>query len=85
MCDLKSEMVVKKDGQGNIVNQGTQQTMICSDNSIERVAIKQAGVAKNCGLYTYIVTLQGRAVEQQGLACEKFNGHWEIIPNYRGR
>ena len=85
MCDIKSEMVVKKDGQGNIVNQGTKETMICSDSNIERMAIKQSGVAKNCGEYTYYVTLNGKPIQQRGLACEKFNGNWEVIPNYSVR
>jgi hypothetical protein len=53
----------------------------CSDDHVDRITIKKAGVAKNCGDYTYYVTLNGRSVEQRGLACEKFNGTWEIIPN----
>ena len=85
LCDLKSEMVVKKDSKGNIVNQATQETMICSDSTIERLAIKQSGVAKNCGEYTYYVTLNGKPTQQRGLACEKFNGNWEVVPNYSVR
>ena len=57
----------------------------CTDDPIEKVTVKRAGVAKNCGLYTYTVTLNGRPTEQRGLACEKFDGNWEIIPNYHYR
>ena len=85
VCDIKSEMVVNKDSKGNITHQGTKQTMICSDSNIERMAIKQSGIAKNCGEYTYYVTLKGQPIEQRGLACEKFNGNWEIISNYAVR
>jgi hypothetical protein len=62
--------------------QVSSETLVkCSDDHVDRITIKKAGVAKNCGDYTYYVTLNGRSVEQRGLACEKFNGTWEIIPN----
>jgi ribosomal protein L33 len=57
----------------------------CTDDPIEKVTIKRAGVATNCGLYNYTVTLNGRPTQQRGLACEKFDGTWEIIPNYQHR
>lgn len=57
----------------------------CTDDPIEKVTIKRAGIAKNCGEYTYYVTLNGKSVQQRGLACEKFNGSWEIVPNYAAR
>lgn len=57
----------------------------CTDDPVDQITIKRAGVASNCGLYKYTVTLNGRPVEQQGLACEKFDGNWEIIPNYHYR
>ena len=57
----------------------------CTDDPIEKVTIKRAGVAKNCGLYNYTVTLNGRPVQQRGLACERFDGTWEIVPNYQHR
>lgn len=57
----------------------------CTDDPIEKVTIKRAGVAKNCGEYTYYVTLNGKSVPQRGLACEKFNGSWEVIANYADR
>ena len=81
-CDLKTITNVQRDTTGRVIGQTTKETMVCSDNRIERMAIKQAGIAKNCGEYSYYVTLKGRSVEQRGLACEKFNGTWEIVPNY---
>ena len=81
-CDLKTITKVQRNSQGTVIGQKTEETMVCSDNRIERMAIKQAGIAKNCGEYSYYVTLKGRSVEQRGLACEKFNGTWEIVPNY---
>ena len=81
-CDLKTVIDVQRDAEGKVVGQKTNERMVCSDNKIDRIVIKQAGMAKNCGEYTYYVTLNNRSVEQRGLACEKFNGNWEIIPNY---
>jgi surface antigen len=81
-CDLKTITKVQRDLQGVIIGQKTEETMVCSDNRIERMAIKKAGVAQNCSEYSYYVTLKGRPTEQRGLACEKFNGTWEIVPNY---
>jgi surface antigen len=83
-CDLKTETVTRKDSNGNI-KESSVEVMKCSDNRIERMAIKQAGIAQNCEEYTYYITLNGRPTEQRGLACKKFNGYWEIIPNYSSR
>jgi surface antigen len=81
-CDLKTVTDVQRDLEGKIIGQKSNERMVCSDNRIDRIVIKQAGMAKNCGEYTYYITLHNRSVEQRGLACEKFNGNWEIIPNY---
>lgn len=81
-CDLKTVTKVQRDSQGNVTSQRTEEIMVCADNKIERVAIKKAGIAQNCGEYTYYVTLNNKSVQQKGLACEKFNGNWEVIPNY---
>ena len=79
-----TEQVVSKtvDNWGEEQVTKTSQT-VCSDKLGH--VLQDTGAAKNCGLYTYTVTLNGRAVPQQGLACEKFNGNWEIIPNYASR
>ena len=62
--------------------QVSSETLVkCSDDHVDRITIKKAGIAQNCGDYTYYVTLNGKSVQQRGLACEKFNGNWEIIPN----
>jgi surface antigen len=53
--------------------------MKCNDNKIDRIAIKQAGIAQNCGEYEYYITLGGKAVAQHGMACKRFDGHWEVL------
>jgi hypothetical protein len=78
-CDLKTETVVDKDNAGRIINQHTREVMKCNDNKIDRIAIKQAGIAQNCGEYEYYITLGGKAVAQHGMACKRFDGHWEVL------
>ena len=55
--------------------------MVCSDNQLDRITIKQAGLASNCGEYVYYINLNGKAVAQHGIACQKFDGRWEIVNN----
>ena len=81
-CDMKSETVVRKGPDGRVLGEATVEKMVCSDNKIDRVTIKKAGIANNCEEYSYVVILKDLPVRQRGLACQKFNGHWEVIPNY---
>lgn len=78
-CDLRSQTDVSYDKDGQIINQRTKDVMVCSDNQIEKVAIRKAGIAQNCGEYIYYIQLGGNMVEQRGIACKKFNGAWEVI------
>ena len=56
-------------------------TVECTDDQIKKLVLPRAGIASNCGQYTYYVTLKNKPVKQTGLACEKYDGNWEIIPN----
>jgi surface antigen len=55
--------------------------MVCSDNQVDRLVIKKAGIAENCGEYVYYINLNGKAVPQRGIACQKFDGRWEVVHN----
>jgi hypothetical protein len=82
-CDLKTETIVDKDKDGKVINESTRERMVCNDNKIDRISIKQAGVASNCGESTdWIRTPSGKDIQIKTLVCQKFNGRWEIIPNY---
>lgn len=80
-CDLRSETVATRDSQGNILSQRTKEVMVCSDNQVDRLVIKKAGIAENCGEYVYYINLNGKAVPQRGIACQKFDGRWEVVHN----
>jgi len=75
MCNLRSETVSTPQGQR------TKDVMVCTDNQLDRITIKQAGIAKNCGEYIYYINLNGNMVQQRGLACQKFDGRWEVVNN----
>jgi peptide methionine sulfoxide reductase MsrB len=81
-CYVEKTVVKVKDARGEEKVSEVSKT-VCTDRLGH--VLQDTGAARYCGLYTYTVTLQGRPVEQQGLACEKFNGSWEIIANYNNR
>jgi hypothetical protein len=81
MCNMRSETVATRDMQGNILSQKTKEVMVCSDDQLDRITIKKAGLASNCGEYVYYINLNGKAVAQRGIACQKFDGRWEVVNN----
>jgi surface antigen len=81
-CYIEKTVVKVKDRWGEDKVSEVSKT-VCTDRLGH--VLQDTGAARYCGLYNYTVTLQGRPVEQQGLACEKFNGSWEIIANYNNR
>jgi surface antigen len=51
----------------------------CTDNQITRVKQHQAGLANNCGRFTYHMNIGGKVVTKQGISCQRIDGTWEII------
>jgi len=55
----------------------------CTDDRIKRLVQVRTGVANNCGEYVdYIRTQNGKDIPVQTLVCQKFNGRWEVVPQY---
>lgn len=74
-CHTSQEMRVKDN------ERVSSETLVkCNDDPVERVVIKRAGIAQNCGEYTYWMTLNGKPVERRAVSCQKWNGTWEIVP-----
>ena len=63
------------DGQ----NVSSKTTIDCNDDRVERVAVKRAGLATNCGVFKYHMNMGGNLVEKRGVSCQKPDGGWEII------
>ncbi len=79
MCDLKSETVIVKGNNGQIISERTVQVMVCNDNQIQRLFNVQSGMAPNCGEFTYWMNMGGRNVQRKGVSCQKPDGSWEIV------
>ena len=63
------------DGQ----NVSSKTVVDCNDDKVERVAIKRAGLATNCGVFSYNMMMGGNLVTKRGVSCQKPDGGWEII------
>ena len=59
----------------------SQTTLKCTDDPMERVVIKRAGVAKDCFENRTRMVIRGREVIERSIACQKFDGTWEVMPN----
>ncbi|NDG30272.1 hypothetical protein EB118_09405 [bacterium] len=64
---------------GERVNSETR--LQCSDNPVDRMAIRNYGISPDCGEYKYLMTIQGRTVERRGYACQKLDGTYEVVPH----
>lgn len=53
----------------------------CNDDPIEQIVIRKAGVATNCGEFTNRMNIRGQYHEEKSIACQKFDGTWEVIPH----
>lgn len=62
---------------GNTVNSNTR--IECTDDQVNRLVVKRAGLATNCGKYTYWTKRGGRDVQRQGVSCQRPDGSWEIL------
>ena len=54
-------------------------TLDCNDDKVERVAVKRAGLATNCGVFSYHMNVGGYLAKKRGVSCQKPDGSWEII------
>lgn len=64
---------------GNTVSSRTK--VRCSDDGVERITIRNMGIAPQCGEYKYLMTIKGRVQERRGYACQKMDGTYEIMPH----
>ena len=65
---------------------GGKNCVKCNDDPIEQIVIKKAGIAQNCGESTDWIRLpNGREIQNRNLVCQRFDGKWELIPEYAGR
>jgi len=51
----------------------------CSDNIIEKLVAKQAGMAKNCGTIHFSKVKGATNVPNAAFACQRPDGHWGLV------
>jgi hypothetical protein len=55
----------------------------CTDDRIKKLVQVRTGIANNCGEYVETIRNQnGKEIPIKTLVCQKFNGRWEVIPEY---
>lgn len=74
-CDLRTETVVVRGENGNIISERTVEHMVCNDNQIQRLFQVQSGMAPKCGQFTY----WANGAKRTGVSCQKPDGRWEIV------
>ena len=78
-CDLKTETVVVKGTNGEILSEESKEVMVCNDNKIDRLFYSQSGMASNCGEFNYWTKRGNYDVQRKGVSCQKPDGSWEIV------
>jgi len=73
-CHTSQSILVQN---GEKVNSAT--LVECTDDQLKRVAVSRAGMAANCGEFTYWMQIGGRDVQRKGISCQKLDGSWEVI------
>lgn len=64
----------------NGTNVSSETLVKCSDDPVERIVIKRAGMAENCGWTSNWITLpNGRQVNEKYIACITTDGRWVRI------
>ena len=76
-CNLKTETVIVKDPQGNIIKEDTVEKMLCDDG--RKDFLEYSGIAKSCREFWYEIKLADNWVNKKGYVCQKFDGSWEIV------
>lgn len=54
--------------------------LYCSDDPVERMMEKRAGLAYNCGEFVQPIRLGGRVVYERAISCQRLDGSWYVLP-----
>ena len=79
-CDVKVTQIKVVDAQGNIIEERTEEKMVCDDSAKD--FLHGMGIADSCQMFTWMMPLQGTVIRQRDIACHKMNGEYEIVQGY---
>lgn len=74
-CHTSQTIITKN---GDKVESTTE--LKCSDDPVERMMEKRAGLAQNCGEYYQRYNLGGRIVNERVISCQRLDGSWFVLP-----
>jgi hypothetical protein len=79
-CDVKVTQIKVVDAQGNVIEEKTEEKMVCDDGAKD--FLHGMGIADSCQLFTWMMPLEGTVIKQRDIACHKMNGEYEIVQGY---
>ena len=81
-CDIETTKIKVVDVDGNVLQDLVEEKVHCEDGVKD--FLHGMGIADTCQMYTWKMPLGGKLVEQRDIACQKFNGEYEIVQGYHG-
>ena len=79
-CDVEITQVRVIDQQGNVVNNLTEEKVVCKDGASD--FLFDMGIADSCEMYTWDMPVGEVIITQRQIACHKMNGEYEIVQGY---
>tara|TARA_B100000579_G_scaffold249450_1_gene205005 strand:- start:476 stop:835 length:360 start_codon:yes stop_codon:yes gene_type:complete len=80
-CDVEITKIRVIDQQGNVVNNLTEEKMVCKDGASD--FLFDMGIAENCEMYTWDMPVGEVIITQRQIACKKMDGTgYEIVQGY---
>ena len=78
-CDISSTTIITTDQDGNIINNQTEEKVVCNDGVKD--FLTYSGIAKECREFWFDIILNNKRTPRRGYVCQKFDGSWEIVHN----
>mgnify|MGYP001157241243 FL=1 len=80
-CDVEITKVRVIDQQGNVVENLTEEKLVCKDGASD--FLFDMGVAESCEMYTWDMPIGEVLITQRQIACKKMDGTgYEIVQGY---
>ena len=80
-CDVEITKVRVIDQQGNVVDNLTEEKMVCKDGASD--FLFDMGIAESCEMYTWDMPVGEVVITQRQIACKKIDGSgYEIVQGY---
>ena len=80
-CDVEVTKIRAVDQQGNIVENLTEEKLVCNDGASD--FLYDMGIAESCEMYTWDMPVGDVIMTQRQIACKRMDGNgYEIVQGY---